>query len=113
LAELNSVYSLEILANLLKNEQDPMAIAPIASVCAIVDDRLRSILLELCESPELPYRSHAAVLVSLGAQRNPDDLQFLLSVAQNDELVGQHGIIRGGALKGKSFCKKIYVDMYN
>lgn len=100
MANLNSVYSLSILSDLLEAEQDPLAIAPIASLCTIVDDGLRQTLIRLLERDNLPYRAHAAALTSLGSQRNKDDLEYLLQVAKDDTKIGQHGIIRGGALKG-------------
>lgn len=99
LANLNSVYSLSILSDLLEAEQDPLAIAPIASLCTIVDDGLRQTLIRLLERDNLPYRAHAAALTSLGSQRNKDDLEYLLQAAKDDTKIGQHGIIRGGALK--------------
>jgi aminopeptidase N len=108
LANLNSVYSIQILSELLDAEQDPLAIHHIAGVCSIVDDGLRASLLRLLERKNLPYRAHAAALISLGSQRNKDDLEYLLQVAQDDTKIGQHGLIRGGALKGKYYIKKMY-----
>jgi aminopeptidase N len=99
LANLNSIYSLQILADVLDAEKNPLAIAPIASVCNIIDEQLRNVLLRLLKRENLPYRAHANALLSLGSQRNEEDLQYLLEVAQDDSKIGQHGIVRGGALK--------------
>ena len=103
LAKLNSVYSLQILADILDAEKHPLAIHPIAGLFTIVDDQLREATLRLLERKDLPYRAHAAALISLGSQRNKDDLEYLLQVAQDENKVGQHGIIRSGALKGIFF----------
>lgn len=46
--------------------------------------------------------AHAEALVALAVQRNPQDLDYLLQVAKDDTKLGQHGIVRGGALKGKA-----------
>lgn len=94
------MYSIEILSDLLDAEKDPLAIAPIATACNIADDRLRGALIRLLERDSLPYRAHAAGLTSLGSQRNNDDLKYLLQVANDGNKIGQHGLIRGGALKG-------------
>ncbi|KAG2196317.1 hypothetical protein INT47_009312 [Mucor saturninus] len=99
LANLNSLYSIEILSELLDAEKDPLAMAAIAGACAIVDDRLRDALIRFLQRDGLPYRAHAAALASLGSQRNNDDLKYLLQVANDDTKIGQHGLIRGGALK--------------
>lgn len=99
MANLNSIYSLQILSDLLDAEKDPLAIAPIAAACSIVDDTLRDALLRLLKRESLPYRAHAAALTSLGSQRNEEDLEYLLQVAHDDTKIGQHGLIRAGALK--------------
>lgn len=46
------------------------------------------------------YSAHAAALVALAAQRNKEDLDFLFKTAKDDKLIGQHGMVRAGALKG-------------
>ncbi|RCI02732.1 hypothetical protein CU098_010214 [Rhizopus stolonifer] len=74
LAKLNSTYSLQILSEL-------------------------NSLLNLLERKHLPYHAHANALISLGRQRNPEDLEYLLQVAKDDAKLGQHGFVRGGALK--------------
>ncbi|KAI8968861.1 hypothetical protein BDF20DRAFT_891837 [Mycotypha africana] len=104
LSELNSVFSLEILSELLDNEKEPMAMAPIAEACRHKDDHLRYALRRMLDkSATLPYRAHAYALIALGCQQNADDLPFLLEVAKDENKVGQHGIIRGGALKALGF----------
>ncbi|RCH95179.1 hypothetical protein CU098_000313, partial [Rhizopus stolonifer] len=99
LAKLNSTYSLQILSELLDNETDPLALFLIVGAANIVDDQLRNSLLQLLKRENLPYRAHAAALISLAQQKNPEDLKYLLQVAKDDSKLGQHGIIRGGALK--------------
>lgn len=47
------------------------------------------------------FRAEGSVLTVLGAQRNPEDLQYLLQVAKDDKKIGQHAIVRAGALRGK------------
>ncbi|OBZ84302.1 Glutamyl aminopeptidase [Choanephora cucurbitarum] len=99
LAKQNSAYSLQILTELLDNEKDPMALEHIAASAKAVDDRIRASLLRLLKRENLPYRAHCNALISLGSQRNPEDLEYLLQVAKDDSKLGQHGIIRSGALK--------------
>ncbi|KAI8375207.1 peptidase family M1-domain-containing protein [Blakeslea trispora] len=99
LAKQNSVYSLQILSELLDNEKNPMALEHIAAVAKAVDDRIRASLLRLLKRENLPYRAHANALISLGSQRNQEDLEYLLQVAKDDSKLGQHGTIRAGALK--------------
>ncbi|KAI8391176.1 peptidase family M1-domain-containing protein [Radiomyces spectabilis] len=103
LAKLNSTLSLQILAEMLDNEKDPMAMASIADACKIRDDLMRSAILRFLERPSLPYRAHGAALMALGYQRNPEDLEYLLRVAQDDGAIGQHGIVRSGALKALGY----------
>ncbi|KAJ8654161.1 hypothetical protein O0I10_010237 [Lichtheimia ornata] len=104
LAKLKSAQSLQILAHVLKNEKDPMALWTIASVARIEDNHIRDAALErLSRHDELPYRAHAALLVVLAEQHRDEDLEYLLKVAKDDSKIGQHGLIRGGALKALGY----------
>lgn len=104
LAQLKSAQSLQILAHVLKNENDPMALWTIASRARIEDDHLRNAALErLSKADELPYRAHAALLVLLAEQHRDEDLIYLLKVAKDDSKIGQHALIRGGALKALGY----------
>ncbi|KAI8879234.1 hypothetical protein K501DRAFT_257181 [Backusella circina FSU 941] len=103
LASLNSTFSIEILAQVLDNEQHPHAIFQIADSCGIRDDRLRASLKSLLARKDLPYRAQARALVSLAKQRNPDDIDYLLETAKDDSKVGQHALVRAGALKALGY----------
>ena len=45
------------------------------------------------------FSAHAAALESLAAQQEPEDLPHLLKLAQDPKRVGQHGIVRAGAIR--------------
>lgn len=47
--------------------------------------------------------AHAALLVLLAEQHRDEDLEYLLKVAKDDSKIGQHALIRGGALKGRQY----------
>ncbi|KAI7881545.1 hypothetical protein K492DRAFT_230251 [Lichtheimia hyalospora FSU 10163] len=104
LGKLKSAQSLQILAHVLKNEKDPMALSDIASAARIEDHHIREAALErLSRHDELAYRAHAALLVVLAVQHRDEDLEYLLKVAKDDSKVGQHGLIRAGALKALGY----------
>ena len=57
LGKLKSAQSLQILAHVLKNEKDPMALSDIASTARIEDHHIREAALErLSRHDELAYR---------------------------------------------------------
>ncbi|KAL1917439.1 uncharacterized protein VTP21DRAFT_3832 [Calcarisporiella thermophila] len=99
LSSNKNAFGLEILGEMLLNESEPMAMASIATSCGIRDENLRQALLSFLQREELPYRAHAATLQSLAVQQNPEDLKIILDVAKDDGLIGQHGLIRAGALR--------------
>ncbi|KAM3581482.1 hypothetical protein VKS41_006309 [Umbelopsis sp. WA50703] len=103
LANLKSPFALEILAEILENEHHPLAIAAIAGKCRITDKRIREAALNVLKREKLPYEAENTVLCILGAQRNAEDLQYLLQVAKDDNKIGQHGIVRSGALRALGF----------
>jgi aminopeptidase N len=39
----------------------------------------------------------------LAKQRNPDDLDYLLATAKDDSKIGQHALVRAGALKALGY----------
>ncbi|KAJ2964794.1 hypothetical protein NQZ79_g301 [Umbelopsis isabellina] len=99
LAKLKSPFALQILAEVLENEQHPHAISAIAEKSKIADKQIRQAALNVLKREKLPYRAENSVLTVLGAQRNPEDLQYLLEVAKDDKKIGQHAIVRSGALR--------------
>lgn len=52
-------------------------------------------------SSPIHFSAHAALLVVLAEQHRDEDLEYLLKVAKDDSKIGQHGLVRGGALKGR------------
>lgn len=78
-----------------------MALWHVVKSCMIRDPGIRKIALErLQQDKEIPYRAHGQILELLGFQANPDDLQLLLKVAQDDQQKGYLHIIRSGVYKG-------------
>ncbi|KAI8146509.1 peptidase family M1-domain-containing protein [Fennellomyces sp. T-0311] len=108
LAKQKSALALKILAAMVKREKNPIALVHVVAACQIQEDCLRNAILDLLSrAVELPYRAHAAALVSLAAQRNNADIEYLLQVAKDDKKIGQHAIIRGGALKALGYHRSI------
>ncbi|KAI9494934.1 peptidase family M1-domain-containing protein [Zychaea mexicana] len=104
LAKQKSGFALKILASMVKKETEPLAMSTVITACQIQDDTLREAILDvLSRADQLPYRAHAAALVALAVQQNDADLQYLLRVAQDDAKIGQHGLIRAGALKALGY----------
>ncbi|KAI8591723.1 hypothetical protein BDZ88DRAFT_450044 [Geranomyces variabilis] len=91
--------ALKILIAMLKTEKNATCAFTIATALEIRDEKVREALLEYLKGKDLPYRAHNAALQALGVQRNKDDLKFLLSVAQDSTKIGQHAIVRSGALR--------------
>lgn len=81
------------------------------SACSARDDHIRKCLLTLLERPDVPYRSHAAALENLALQRQAEDIPFLISVAKNPNKMGQHGLIRSGAIRALGQTRSM--DAYN
>ncbi|KAI9321445.1 peptidase family M1-domain-containing protein [Dichotomocladium elegans] len=104
LARTKNAQSLEILAKLLLNETDPLAMSKIASVCSIQDEGIRqAALTRLADAAQLPYRAHVGFLMIVAAQHKAEDLELLLNTAKDENKYGQHGILRGGALKALGY----------
>ncbi|KAL1924657.1 uncharacterized protein VTP21DRAFT_4311 [Calcarisporiella thermophila] len=99
LSASKSAFGLEILAEMLERERNPLALLPIVMACNMRDERIRQALLKFLQRPELPYRAHGAALQSLALQQHPDDLELLMRVAKDESLWGQHGLVRFGALR--------------
>ncbi|TPX31166.1 hypothetical protein SmJEL517_g05418 [Synchytrium microbalum] len=90
-----------ILAAMLDEEDDGRVLHFLIKSFAMKDEVLRTALLAfLSRSTNLFYRARGAAYQYLGAQKNPDDLPLLFDAASNPDLVGMHGIIRAGALRG-------------
>lgn len=57
LKKTKSVLGLEILADMLRKEQDPMAMASVAVACQIQNELIRKAVLDFLARPGvLPYR---------------------------------------------------------
>lgn len=56
LSKLRTPFALEILAELLVNEKDPLALFPIAENSIIVDKNIREAALTVLKRDNLPYR---------------------------------------------------------
>ncbi|KAJ3156251.1 hypothetical protein HDU86_004015 [Geranomyces michiganensis] len=91
--------ALKILIAMLKTEKHATVAFTIATALEVRDDNVRTALLEYLKGKDLPYRAHNAALQALGMQRNKEDLKFLMSVAQDPAKIGQHAIVRSGALR--------------
>ncbi|EGF83858.1 hypothetical protein BATDEDRAFT_84588 [Batrachochytrium dendrobatidis JAM81] len=100
LAKAKTAASLELLAQVLTNEKDPKAMFFIAARCTARDLNLRNALRLFVERKDIGPRSKAEAFTALGAQRHPDDVQYLLSVAQDPNQIGMHSMIRSGVLRG-------------
>ncbi|KAJ3019879.1 hypothetical protein HKX48_001651 [Thoreauomyces humboldtii] len=99
LGKANSLGALRILLSMLKSEKNTSVQWKIVSQLTLRNEEAREALLEfLHRKEELPYLAHAAALRSLGQQRNPADLSYLLSVAQDDTKIGHAAFVRTGAL---------------
>jgi aminopeptidase N len=100
LAKVNTHTARDLLLDLMRQERDPRAQWSIIQLANQRSPEHRQALLYALYDPEaMPYRALAAALENLGRQRHPDDLQFLLDAARNDAWIGQHGIVRAGALR--------------
>ena len=83
---------------MLASETDPKARPAIAQACAgLRDTRVRNALLALLNSSAGPFATFYAA-DSLGAQGQPEDLEFLAGIGEPDP--GLHGHVRAGALSG-------------
>ncbi|MGQ0614835.1 MAG: M1 family aminopeptidase [Planctomycetaceae bacterium] len=85
------------LARMLAEEKNPRAKAAVARACSGVRDPKVRDALRAFLSKAQPPGARAAALESLGAQRDPADLE-LLERASREE--GIHGLTRAGALLG-------------
>ena len=101
----------EILAAMLDNETDPRAFANIARCCDGKCDVIRSSLIRFLKEKESCYLGKAAALTMLGGQRNEQDVDYLMNVCQQKE-IGQHGIIRSGALTGLGESRNVKAFKY-
>ena len=63
-------------------------------------DARQALLNLLSRSKPLAYIAKSRVLTSLAQQRNPEDVGVVLAVAQDAKQIGQHAIVRAGALRG-------------
>ncbi|KAJ3277577.1 hypothetical protein HDU76_010298, partial [Blyttiomyces sp. JEL0837] len=100
LSENKSQMAIDLLTESLGTEKHPRALVALTTVSTFRDDKLRLALYELLRRPQLGYTARAACYQNIGRQRHPDDLQFLLTASQDPTLIGMHGIVRGGILRG-------------
>jgi hypothetical protein len=99
LSKITNPLAMEILGTMLLAENDPQAMFPIATACHIRDASLRHSLLEFLKRKDLPYRAQATGIESLAAQHQPQDLAYILDFCKDPNRVGQHGLIRAGAIR--------------
>ncbi|KAI9140970.1 peptidase family M1-domain-containing protein [Paraphysoderma sedebokerense] len=107
LSESKTPYAIDILADMLKSEDHPMALWSIASACYIRHSKIRDAAKYVLGKNGIGYRARANLLKALGYQRHPDDLEFLLSVAQDPSKMGQHAIVRSGALMALGYHRSL------
>ncbi|KAJ3062333.1 hypothetical protein HK102_008803, partial [Quaeritorhiza haematococci] len=105
LSRAKTQASITILAEMLAAEKEPLAMWHVADSCSIRDEEMRTALKKFLERTDLPYTARCKALESLGRQRHPDDIPYLLSVARDDSQQGQHGIIRRGALHALAYTR--------
>ncbi|RUS28508.1 hypothetical protein BC938DRAFT_481803 [Jimgerdemannia flammicorona] len=97
LAAARTAIAIDLLAELISAETDPQAMSSVVDAASgIRDPVIRDAVLKLLTRENLP--AHGSALAVLGAQKNPDDLSYLLQVAKDDTKIGQHGIVRSSAL---------------
>lgn len=99
LSKVKTVEAAKTLAVLLENEKDPMAMFSVAKACSLREPCLEKALKKFLERDDLTYRGRAAALESLALQLNPQSVPYILQIAENDAMVGQHALIRSGALR--------------
>lgn len=67
----------------------------IVGSCAIVDDRLRDPLIRFFQRNRLFYCADTHALLSPVSQRNNNDLKYLLQVENDNDNIGQYGLVCG------------------
>ncbi|KAJ3020342.1 hypothetical protein HKX48_000955 [Thoreauomyces humboldtii] len=110
LGEAKTPGSRAILIAMLKKETNASVVHDIVVALSVRDKDNRAALLGFLQGKDLPYRAHAAALESLAAQCDPADDNFLLEAAQDSSKIGQHAIVRSGALRalGQSRSPKAF-----
>ncbi|KAL7751933.1 hypothetical protein RI367_002455 [Sorochytrium milnesiophthora] len=97
LAAAHNPYATQLLADLVRREQDAMALKTVLQAAKVRDERVRGAVQEVLARDDLSYLARSAALQALGMQRHDDDLQYLIGVASDNSMVGQHGLVRAGA----------------
>ncbi|KAJ3074782.1 hypothetical protein HDU98_010273 [Podochytrium sp. JEL0797] len=84
LSESKLQAAVDILANALALEKDPQSLRVLAVASSPQDSRIRQGLLNLLEHPNelLSGRTRRFAFTNLGRQRNPADVEFLLTAAK-------------------------------
>ena len=89
--------AIPVLAELLAQEQEPRAKRALAEACGKMrDPRLRTALTSFLEGTHTPF-ARAGALESIGAQRDPTDLEQLEAEANAPDA---HRLVVDGALRG-------------
>lgn len=98
LANVHNDFAIRALANLLEKETHPMVLETAANACGKQrDPLLRQAILRKLASKELPYRARAALLTSLGKQRNEADFELLKKYITDDSW---RRVVRNSAWRG-------------
>jgi HEAT repeat protein len=84
---------------MLLAETDFKAMFTLANSCSIKSNYLRTCLLKFLSQKDRPYRAQAAALESLANQRHVEDFEFIMSIAKDPHRIGQHALIRSGAIR--------------
>ncbi|KAI8895389.1 hypothetical protein BC833DRAFT_529515 [Globomyces pollinis-pini] len=105
LADSKTQSAINILAKMVENETEPRAMFFIINACHIRDEQLRESLLKVLKRTDIPYRARYSALAGLGIQRHPEDVDYLMSVAKDNQQLGQYGFIRRGAFLGLGYSR--------
>ncbi|KAI8827140.1 uncharacterized protein EV422DRAFT_594041 [Fimicolochytrium jonesii] len=101
LRKCNTQRAIDVQVAIFKAETHQFALRDAANFTE-ADEGIRSALLEFLNKKTMSERGYGATgraLESLARQRNPDDVKFLLEVAQDEKWLGQHGLVRSDALR--------------
>jgi aminopeptidase N len=97
LSKANSETAVAGLAQIVTQEQDPMAMASVFRAAGQYrDTRIKAALLSRLQE-ELPYAASSAAYEALGEQRQEAPLHLLLEASSRDSF---NGVVQSGALRG-------------
>jgi aminopeptidase N len=93
-SELRGEASVALLCDILKKEEDPLALFSIIKCFKYQNSQFRETLLQYLERPVL-YRAFGAALEMLGLQRNEQDLPLLIEKAGDQNVIIASSAMRG------------------